>query len=79
MVAKLIDLHNNEIDQIKYSVGGLYCIAHLSNRTHQSFYVGKQQSHESRVSQSVKVSDNHTCSAVPAIMGHLECVVHSEL
>jgi hypothetical protein len=43
------------------------------------FYVGIQQSRESMVSQSVEVSDNHTCSAVSAIVGHLECVVYSEL
>jgi hypothetical protein len=79
MVGKLIDLHNNEIDRTKYSIGGLYYIAHLSNRTHQNFYVGTQQPHKSRVSRSVEVYGNHTCSAVPAIMGHLECVIHSEL
>jgi hypothetical protein len=79
MVVKLVDLHNNKIDRTKYLVSGLYCIAHLSNCTHQNFYVGTQQSHESRVSQSVEVSGNYTCSAVPTIMGHLECVVHLEL
>jgi hypothetical protein len=77
MVVKLVDLHNNEIDQTKYSVGVLYCIAHLSNRTHESFYIGTQQSHD--VSQSVEVSGNHTSSTVSAIVGHLECIVHSEL
>jgi hypothetical protein len=79
MAAKLVDHRNNEIDQTKYSVGELYCIAHLWNHTHQSFYVGIQQLRESRVSQSVEVFDNHMCSAVPAIVGHLECVVHSKL
>jgi hypothetical protein len=28
-VAKLVDLRNNEIDRTMYSVGELYCIAHL--------------------------------------------------
>jgi hypothetical protein len=79
MMAKFVDLHNNENNRTKYSVGELYCIAHLWNRTHQSFYVGVQQSRESKVSKSVEVYDNHTCSAVPTIVGHLECVVHSEL
>jgi hypothetical protein len=29
MAVKLVDLRNNEVDRTKYSVGELYCIAHL--------------------------------------------------
>jgi hypothetical protein len=43
--------NNKEIDRIKYQLGELYCIAHLSNRTHQNFCVGTQQSYESSLSQ----------------------------
>jgi hypothetical protein len=79
MMVKLIDLHNNQIDRTKYSVGELYYIAHLSSSTHKNFYIATQQSHESNVSQSIEVSDNHICSAILAIMNHLECVDHSKL
>jgi hypothetical protein len=79
MMVKLIDLHNNQIDWTKYSIGELYYIAHLSSSTHKSFYIATQQSLESGVSQSVEVSDNHICSAILTIMSHFECVDHSEL